>query len=95
MILSIITQRPGEINEDVVSQCNNFILFKMSHPKDLEFVREMLPNISRDVVEKQKTLQPGTCVAFGKAFKIPLIITFDMPNPEPNSSNVDVAARWR
>ena len=95
MILSIITQRPGEINEDVVSQCNNFILFKMSHPKDLEFVREMLPNISHDVVEKQKTLQPGTCVAFGKAFKIPLIVRFDMPNPAPNSSNIDVASRWR
>ena len=95
MILSVITQRPVEMNEDVVSQCANFIMFKMTHPRDIEFIREMLPNIAQDIVEKQKSLQPGTCVVFGKAFKIPLIVTMDMPNPEPNSSNVDIVNRWR
>lgn len=95
MILSVITQRPVEMNEDVVSQCANFIMFKMTHPRDIDFIREMLPNIAQDIVEKQKSLQPGTCVVFGKAFKIPLIVTMDMPNPEPNSSNVDIVNRWR
>lgn len=95
MILSVITQRPVEMNETVVSQCSNFIMYKMTHPKDIDFIREMLPNIAQDIVEKQKSLQPGTCVVFGKAFKIPLIVSMDMPNPEPNSSNVDIVNRWR
>ena len=77
------------------TQCSNFLIFKMTHPRDIEFIREMLPNIAQDIVEKQKSLQPGTCVVFGKAFKIPLIVTMDMPNPEPNSSNVDIVNRWR
>ena len=55
----------------------------------------MLPNISSEIVEMQKSLQPGNCVAFGKAFKIPLIIRMDLPNPEPSSSNCDVVNRWR
>lgn len=95
MIISVITQRPVEMNEAVISQCTNFIMFKMTHPRDIEFIRDMLPNMAQDVVEKQKCLQPGTCVVFGKAFKIPLIVAMDMPNPEPNSSNVDIVNRWR
>lgn len=95
MILSVITQRPTEMNEAVVSQCANFIMFKMTHPKDIDFIRDMLPNMAQDIVEKQKCLQPGTCVVFGRAFKIPLIVAMDMPNPEPNSSNVDIINKWR
>ena len=94
LIFNLISQRPVEISETVISQCSNFIIFKMNHPRDLEYIKKMLPNISAEVVEKQKSLQPGTCVAFGKAFKIPMIIKMQMPNPEPHSSNCDVVARW-
>ena len=95
LIFNLISQRPVEISETVISQCSNFIIFKMTHPRDLEYIRKMLPNISSEIVEMQKTLQSGTCVAFGKAFKIPLLIKMDMPNPEPNSTNADVANRWK
>ena len=95
LILNLISQRPVEISETVISQCSNFIIFKMNHPRDLEYIRKMLPNISAEIVEKQKTLQPGTCVAFGKAFKIPTIIKMEMPNPAPYSSNCDVVESWK
>ncbi len=94
MILNLISQRPVEISETVISQCSNFLIFKMSHPRDLEYIRQMLPNISIEIVEKQKSLQPGTCVAFGKAFKVPMIVKMQLPNPEPYSSNSDVVDRW-
>lgn len=95
LIFNLISQRPVEISETVISQCSDFLIFKMNHPRDLEYIRKMLPNISSEIVEMQKSLQPGTCVAFGKAFKIPMIIKMDLPNPEPSSSNCDVANRWR
>jgi len=95
LVFNLISQRPVEISETVISQCSNFIIFKMTHPRDLDYIKKMLPNISSEVVEMQKTLQPGTCVAFGKAFKIPLIIKMDLPNPEPSSSNCDVLNRWK
>lgn len=95
LIFNLISQRPVEISETVISQCSNFIIFKMNHPRDLEYIKKMLPNINAEIVEKQKTLQPGTCVAFGKAFKVPLIIRMELPNPEPHSSNCDVINRWK
>ena len=93
-ILGIISQRPVELSDTVISQCSNFLIFKMTHPKDIKYIEEMLPNISADVIEKQKTLQPGTCVGFGGGFKIPMIIKLEMPNPTPYSSNADVSSCW-
>ncbi len=94
VLLAIISQRPMEISETVVSQCSNFLIFKMTHPKDIKYIEEMLPNISQDVIEKMKILQPGTCVAFGTAFKIPMIVKLDMPNPAPYSASCDVSTCW-
>lgn len=94
VILDIISQRPMEISDTVISQCSNFLIFKMTHPKDIKYIEEMLPNISQDIIEKMKVLQPGTCVAFGSAFKIPLICKLDMPNPRPFSSSCDVSSYW-
>lgn len=94
VILDIISQRPMEISDTVIAQCSNFLIFKMTHPKDIKYIEEMLPNISQDVIEKMKILQPGTCVAFGSAFKIALICKMEMPNPRPYSASCDVSTFW-
>ena len=94
IIMDLITQRPTELSETVLSQCSNFIIFKLNHPTDLEYIRKMVPNISSDVIEKQKSLQSGTCVAFGKMMKIPMIVKMQMPNPEPQSANASIYDKW-
>ena len=95
VLLNIISQRPVEISETVISQCSNFLIFKMTHPKDIAYIRDMLPNISNEILEKQKVLQPGTCIGFGSAFKIPMIVKMEMPNPAPNSNSCDVETCWK
>lgn len=95
VILDIISQRPVEISDTVIAQCNNFLIFKMTHPLDIKYIGEMLPNISADILDKQKVLQPGNCVCFGGAFKIPMIVKMKMPNPMPYSSNCDISACWK
>lgn len=94
IIMDLITQRPTELSETVLSQCSNFIIFKLNHPTDLEYIRKMVPNISSDVIEKQKSLQSGTCVAFGRMMKVPMIVKMEMPNPEPQSANALVYDKW-
>ena len=95
MIMNLISQRPVELSETVISQCINFIILKMTHPRDLEYIKKMLPNMSAEIMEKQKSLQPGTGVAFGKAFTIPMIVKMPLPNPEPHSSNADIVGTWQ
>jgi len=95
LIFNLISQRPVEISETVISQCANFLIFKITHPRDIDYIKKMLPNISEEIVEKQKSLQPGTCMAFGAAFKVPMIVRMKMPNPAPSSSSCDVVNTWQ
>ena len=94
VILGLISQRPVELSDTVISQCSNFLIFKMNHPVDVDYIRKMVPNISDEIVEKQKTLQSGTCLGFGGAFRIPIIVRMEMPNPTPWSSNCNVLEIW-
>ncbi len=94
VLLNLITQRPVELSETVMSQCSNFVIFKTSHPRDIEYITQMVPYITDEIIMKQKSLQPGYCLGFGSAFKVPTIIRMDIPNPVPNSDNVNVIKEW-
>ena len=94
LLLDLITQRPTDINENVISQCANFLIFKINNPADLEYIAKSVPNMSEDSIEKQKTLQAGTCLAMGRIFKIPMLVKMERADPPPTSSNCDVYANW-
>lgn len=94
VVMDLISQRPTELSETVLSQCSNFLIFKINHPADMEYIEKMVPNISSDVLEKQKSLQSGTCVAFGKMMKIPMIVKMQIADPPPTSSNAHVFEKW-
>jgi len=94
ILLGLISQRPSEISETSISQCSNFLIFKMYHPKDLNFIKSMVQNIDENTINKIKSLHPGTCMIFGNAFKLPVIVNIDMPNPEPLSNNCDIVKTW-
>lgn len=94
ILLGLITQRPSELSETTISQCSNFVILRTLHPKDLEFIRNMVPNMSLHIMEQLKTLQPGNCIAFGNAFKIPITLHLEKPDPEPLSNNADIVGSW-
>ena len=47
-----------------------------------------------DILEKQKTLQAGTCVSFGRIFKIPMIVKMEPADPPPTSANCEIYNNW-
>ena len=94
IMLGLISQRPSEISETAISQCSNFLIFKMFHPKDLNFIKNVVPNIDDNTINKIKSLSPGTCMIFGNAFKLPIIVNMDKPNPEPLSNNCNITNTW-
>lgn len=94
VLLGLISQRPSELSETVLSQCSNFFIFKMLHPRDVDYIRDMVPNITTDIVKRLRILQPGNCIAFGSAFNLPVLVRLDMPNPAPTSSSCDMSDIW-
>ena len=94
MFLALITQRPSELSDTCVSQCANFIILRTLHPIDLKYIREMVPNVSDEIVLQMKNLKPGNAIAFGSAFKVPTVLYIPLPDPMPLSNNVDLESVW-
>jgi len=94
LLLGLITQRLCELSENALSQCSNFVIFKMYYPDDINMISSISSNVTIDAIEKVKSLRPGSALLFGSAFKIPLITQFDIPNPMPTSLNVNMNDKW-
>ena len=94
VFLALITQRPSELSDTCISQCANFVVLRTLHPVDLKYIKEMVPNVSSEIVLQLKNLKPGNCIAFGSAFKVPTSMYIDLPNPRPLSNNVDLENVW-
>ena len=94
VILGLITQRPSELSDTTLSQCSNYLILRIINPKDLDYIKNVISNMSDEMIAKIKSLQPGYTLMFGSAFKVPIISKFDMPNPTPYSRNVDISNTW-
>ena len=94
VLLGLISQRPSELSETSISQCSNFLIFKLLHPNDVNYIQELVPNITRETTKRLRILQPGTCVAFGSAFKVPVLVKLELPNPRPSSESCDIRKTW-
>jgi len=94
ILLGLVSQRPSEISQTAISQCSNFLIFKMFHPKDLEFISDIVSCSNLNVQSKLKTFPPGTCIMFGNACKMPIITKINKPSPEPLSQNCDIENTW-
>ena len=94
ILLNLISQRPSELSQTVLSQCSNFIVFKITHPNDIEYIKPMIPFVDDEMIEKIKNLKIGSCLTFGAAFNIPTITNVDMATPAPSSSSCDISNKW-
>ena len=94
IFLALITQRPSELSDTCVSQCANFLILRTIHPVDLKYIKEMVPNVSSEIILQFKNLKPGNCIAFGSAFKVPTVMYIDLPDPKPLSDNVNLKEVW-
>jgi len=94
VLLNLISQRPSELSQTVLSQCSNFIVFKITHPNDIEYIKPMIPFVDDEMIEKIKNLQVGSCLTFGSAFYIPTIVNVPLATPSPSSSSCDISNKW-
>jgi hypothetical protein len=92
--LCVVSQRPHELSETVLSQCSSFICLRISNPDDQAYVRELVPDAARGMLEALPSLARGEAIAVGEAVPLPLRLKITLPDPPPNSSSIDYAGEW-
>jgi hypothetical protein len=93
--LCVVSQRPHDVSETVLAQCSSFICLRISNPDDQEYIRSMVPEASRGTFAALTSLSKGEAIALGEAVPMPVRFRMDMPDPPPNSTDVDYSGKWR
>ncbi len=93
--LCVVSQRPHDVSETVLAQCSSFICLRISNPDDQEYVRSMVPDAARGTFAALTSLSKGEAVALGEAVPMPVRFRIDLPDPPPNSTDIDYSGKWR
>ncbi len=93
--LGVVSQRPHEVSETVLSHCVTFICLRITNPDDQSYLRSLVPEAERDLVSILAGLGRGEALALGEAVPLPTRLQFHTPNPQPNSDDVDFFAKWK
>lgn len=92
--LLLITQRPSELDETVLSQLGTLIALRMTNSKDRGHVGSIMPDDLNDLVSLLPSLRTGEGLIMGESVKIPSRVKFDKIPYAPKSSDPLVSERW-
>lgn len=90
----IVSQRPKELSETVLSQCNTFIAMRLTNPEDQNYVRRLVPDSLSGLMNMLPALRTGEALILGEAVALPARVMVDMPQPKPASGDIEFARWW-
>src|SRR3954454_20914201 len=95
--LGLITQRPSDLAEGVLSQCGTIVAMRLNNDRDQACVRAAMPEGARGFLDSIRALRNRECIVCGEGVAIPIRVRFDDLEPEkrPASSDPSFARLWR
>ncbi len=75
--LGLITQRPSDLAEGVLSQCGTIIAMRLNNDRDQAFVRAAMPEGARGFLDSIPALRNRECIICGEGVTIPIRVSFD------------------
>ena len=93
----VISQRPSEVNETVLSQCGTFFALRLSNPSDRLRVQGTLPDGLAGLLDVLPILRTGEAIVTGEAAKLPMRCRVTLPEERyrPRSGDPEVSEKWR
>ncbi|MCG2419359.1 ATP-binding protein [Aequorivita sp. F47161] len=94
--LVLSSQRPSELSQTVLSQCNSFILHRISNDRDQELVGRLLPDTFRGLLKELPSLPSQNAILLGWASELPILVKIrDLPSHQrPQSDDPDFWDVW-
>ncbi|WP_417452647.1 ATP-binding protein [Kiloniella sp.] len=94
--LGLITQRPSELSETILSQCNTMFSLRMSNERDQMFVQRTLPQSSSSLLKSLPSLRNQEAIVVGEGVNFPTRIRFHelSANELPESNTASFAKNW-
>ncbi len=89
-----VSQRPKELSDTVLAQCNNFVTMRLTNPDDQAYVRRLVPDAMSGLMGMLPALRTGEALLLGDAVAMPTRTMIDKPEPLPASSDIEFGTWW-
>jgi hypothetical protein len=93
--VGLISQRPGKLDADVLSQCMTQFILRIVNPIDQNRVAESVESVGRDLLRELPALSKGQAIMSGAAVNTPVLCRVRTRITEHGAEDVDAPARWR
>ncbi len=95
--LGLITQRPSDLAEGVLSQCGTIIAMRLNNERDQGFVKAAMPEGARGFLDTIPALRNRECIVCGEGVSIPVRVSFDAleDHKRPASADPLFSDLWR
>lgn len=89
VFLSVITQRPGELDPTILSQCNTVFAMRLGNERDKEIIRQAISGAATSTISFLSSIANRECIAFGEAIHTPMRMMFEyMPKEQLPGSHI-------
>ncbi len=92
--LVVVSQRPSDVSRTILSQCNNFLVLRLTNDTDQSVVRRLMPDSMAGLTDILPLLDTGEGLMLGDAMLLPTRIRLDKPTIHPESGTRDFWKEW-
>ena len=92
--LALVTQRPSELDETVLSQCGTIVALRMNNSKDRSYIRAAMQDELQTMVDLLPSLRTGEGIISGEGVKIPSRVQFYKLADAPKGADPNVSEQW-
>lgn len=91
-----VSQRPADVSKTILSQCNNFIVLRLTNERDKGVIKNLLPDSLKSTIEFLPLLDVGEALVVGDAILLPSKLLLDKPaeSHRPVSATKDFWNEW-
>ncbi len=93
--LGIVSQRPGKLNADVLSQCNSQFILRIRNPHDKEQIRSSSEAISEEIMAELPNLDDGQAIILGSIIPYPVLAQIDHFTHDLGGQDRDILGSWQ
>ena len=90
----VVSQRPSELDETILSQCGTFFALRLSNSDDQGRIRSAIQDTLGGLIDLLPALRTGEALILGEAIQIPSRVRFPLIEPRPKSDDPEVSKRW-
>ena len=93
--LFIVSQRPSDVSETVLSQCNNVIALRLTNGSDQATVKKLMPESLESLLDVLPIMDIGEALVVGDAVLLPSRVRINEPSEKPLSATIDFWTEWQ